>query len=168
MYYEVFGKSRKAILTVLDERNRVHRECCRLAESLGFTSYVMGRTFTREYVAGFEFGPRQRKRDVDGNLLRPYWNKRTKNHEEWYSPNKRTRDGKELDRKLRGIEIPGQGDIAKIVGIDPFADFPNTRLPGVTVVKGKRERVLVSSSIEPSSSDCRRISDIAYERLAKE
>ena len=173
LYYELKGKLRQAALAVLEERERAHAQALDLARMLGAntTVYGDGRIF------GFKFDPKAKPKpkEPDLQLLKPYYNNRTKSREDWYVPNGKTKEGKALQKQLREIRLPGADDITGLMKLNRLY-YGGRGLsfftPGIRVW-GPRKRVMIilpdlpPKSRPKESNQLVRVSDVQFERLAK-
>lgn len=159
-YFELTGELREKALDILARRESASKQCHELAASYGGNGFLYGGMFS-DKVSGFcgECAPCP--------ALRMEYNRQTKTHlrDRWL-PNLSTREGKALAKQLNAIELPGQADIAKLIGMNQWHEF-HVRNPGIDVIgKAKRVIVIVPDDVEPVEG-CVRISDVEYEALRK-
>ena len=159
-YFELTGELREKALDILKRREAASKQCQELAAQYGGNGFLYGGMLT-ESVSGFcgECAPCP--------ALRMEYNRQTKTHmKDRWVPNLSTREGKALARQLAKIELPGQADIAKLIGMNQWHDF-HIRNPGIDVIgKTKRVIVIVPDDVEPVDG-CVRIPDVEYEALQK-
>jgi hypothetical protein len=164
-YFELFGDVRKKVLQVFDKQSDAIKEAQKLAKELNADEFVYSTGFVCR-VMGFKFTKRKAPADDDKRLRKKY-DRHTKQYVDWYVPNKRSKEGKELDKRISKMFIPGQSDVGSILKLKDFS-LPGVRRYG----KGSRQRVIVEvpDNFKPTKKDAKdykRISDVDVEKLSK-
>lgn len=170
-YYEVTGETRKKILAVFDQQAEAIKKARALTKELGAEEFVHTTGFAGMRVTGFKF---KDGKEPDSKLLNRKYSRSDRKHLDWYSPNRSTKVGKELSRKLDDeYRIPGHSQIAEVLKLKQFVGL-YWRMPG-TYVWGPRKRVFATipipfegGSYSPRgqiAKDVKRISDIEFEKI---
>lgn len=166
-FYELTGKKRKAVLAIFDEYQTKAKQIKKdFRKRFGGNGFYSTRAFGAVHITGLSM---PEGKEPDSKLWRKYYNIKTRSHEDWYVPNRSTKQGRELATELRKMSLPGGESFAKAAGGNIWDKSSGLRYstPGVDVW-GPRQRVFVTfddSVKQPSGEGVKRISDVEFERL---
>ena len=160
-FYIVSGKTREKIEKVMSDRKAAHEAALKFAEEFGAKSYVHTNGLV-DSVCGIEF-TKSKEPPEDDKIWRKKYNQRTKKREDWYSPLRSTKEGREIYDRMARLRLPGQMDVGEIIGLH----FLEAR-PGIRMYDNHAPVVAVPDDFKPKGKvkkDLTRIADIEVEML---
>jgi len=158
-YFEMTGKRKTAVESILAKRADAVKAFDKLARSLGCRNWCIEGLF-HDRVGGFVAA----KNKTPSAALRPYYDRKRKKYTEVLVPNLSNKEGKALQKELNKLRLPGAVDVNNLFKVPLFAGSLRLQLLGVTVY-GPSRRVIVTAPDSVELPGHKRISDLAVERL---
>lgn len=160
-YYEATGATRKELLAIYAKRDEGFKQATAMMKRLGADSWLRQAVWGSELVTGFEFKDASK---VDRKLF-----KQIKGWDSYYEPRLSSKAGKALKQEMMGIDLGGTAGIGEAIG---FKRGLKAKGRGVTLtgragleIFGNRAIVKIEDDEGEPNGDCKRISDLAVERL---
>ena len=95
-----------------------------------------------------------------------HYDQRKKKRDTFYVPNRSSKEGRELAKRMQELSIPGGPEIAKLIGMTVWGRDLSYQVPGISVL-GSKKRVIVEVPDNVTIKDATRMSDVEFERLDK-